>query len=122
MVEDLCMPIQVTSAPIHREADGLAMSSRNRYITDEERPKVIVLKDALDWIASQIKIGNRNFSELEKAAAEQVEAAGFNVDYLTCSNSKTLDLAANDDSEITILGAIFTESARLIDNVSLSGS
>jgi pantoate--beta-alanine ligase len=122
MVEDLCMPIQVTSAPIHREADGLAMSSRNRYITDEERPKVIVLKDALDWIASQIKIGNRNFSELEKAAAEQVEAVGFNVDYLTCSNSKTLDLAANDDSEITILGAIFTESARLIDNVSLSGS
>ena len=122
MVEDLCMPIQVTSAPIHREADGLAMSSRNRYITDEERPKVIVLKDALDWIASQIKMGNRNFSELEKAAAEQVEAAGFNVDYLTCSNSKTLDLAANDDSEITILGAIFTESARLIDNVSLSGS
>ena len=122
MVEDLCMPIQVTSAPIHREADGLAMSSRNRYITDEERPKVIVLKDALDWIASQIKIGNRNFSELEKAAAEQVEAAGFNVDYLTCSNSKTLDLAANDDSEITILGAIFTESARLIDNISLSGS
>ena len=122
MVEDLCMPIQVTSAPIHREADGLAMSSRNRYITDEERPKVIVLKDALDWIASQIKIGNRNFSELEKAAAEQVEAAGFNVDYLTCSNSKTLDLAANDDSEITILGAIFTESARLIDNVSVSGN
>tara|TARA_B110000003_G_scaffold72494_1_gene73878 strand:- start:2096 stop:2947 length:852 start_codon:yes stop_codon:yes gene_type:complete len=119
MVEDLCLPIQVTSAPIHREPDGLAMSSRNRYITDDERPKVIVLKEALDWIASQINAGNRNFSELETAAALRIEQAGFIVDYLTCSNSKTLDLAANDDSEITILGAIFTESARLIDNVSL---
>ena len=119
MVEDLCMPIQVTSAPIHRETDGLAMSSRNRYITDDERPKVIILKEALDWIASQINTGNRNFSELETSAALLIEQAGFTVDYLTCSNSKTLDLAADDDSEITILGAIFTESARLIDNVSL---
>jgi pantoate--beta-alanine ligase len=122
MVEDLCMPIQVTSAPIHRETDGLAMSSRNRYINDDERPKVIILKDTLDWIASQIKGGNRHFSELESTAAQQIEHAGFKVDYITCSNSKTLDLAANDDSDITILGAIFTESARLIDNVSVSGN
>ena len=122
MVEDLCMPIQVTSAPIHREMDGLAMSSRNRYINDDERPKVIILKDTLDWIASQIKGGNRNFSELEHIAAQQIEQVGFKVDYITCSNSKTLDLAANDDSDITILGAIFTESARLIDNVSVSGN
>ena len=122
MVEDLCMPIQVTSEPIHRETDGLAMSSRNRYINDDERPKVIILKDTLDWIASQIKGGNRNFSELEHIAAQQIEQVGFKVDYITCSNSKTLDLAANDDSDITILGAIFTESARLIDNVSVSGN
>jgi len=122
MVEDLCMPIQVTSAPIHRETDGLAMSSRNRYITDNERPKVIVLKNSLDWVAAQIATGNRHFSDLEALATEQIEQAGFKVDYVTCSNSKTLDLAADDDSEITILGAIFTESARLIDNVSVTGN
>ena len=122
MVEDLCMPIQVTSAPIHRETDGLAMSSRNRYITDNERPKVIVLKNSLDWVAAQIATGNRHFSDLEALATEQIEQAGFKVDYITCSNSKTLDLAADDDSEITILGAIFTESARLIDNVSVTGN
>ena len=122
MVEDLCMPIQVTSAPIHRETDGLAMSSRNRYITDNERPKVIVLKKSLDWIAAQITTGNRHFPDLEALATEQIELAGFKVDYVTCSNSKTLDLAADDDSEITILGAIFTESARLIDNVSVTGN
>ena len=122
MVEDLCLPIQVTSAPIHRETDGLAMSSRNRYITDNERPKVIVLKNSLDWVAAQIATGNRHFSDLEALATEQIEQAGFKVDYITCSNSKTLDLAADDDSEITILGAIFTESARLIDNVSVTGN
>lgn len=119
MVEDLCLPIQISSAPIHREVDGLAMSSRNRYITDDERPLVTVLKDSLDWIAEQIKDGNREFSGLEDVAAARVAEAGFKVDYITCSNSKTLDLAAHDDDDITILGAMFTQAARLIDNVSL---
>lgn len=119
MVEDLCLPIQISSAPIHREVDGLAMSSRNRYITDDERPLVTVLKDSLDWIAEQIKDGNREFSVLEDVAAARVAEAGFKVDYITCSNSKTLDPAAYDDDDITILGAMFTKAARLIDNVSL---
>lgn len=119
MVEDLCLPIQISSAPIHREVDGLAMSSRNRYITDDERPLVTVLKDSLDWIAEQIKDGNREFSVLEDVAAARVSEAGFKVDYITCSNSKTLDPAAYDDDDITILGAMFTQAARLIDNVSL---
>jgi len=119
MVEDLCLPIQISSAPIHREVDGLAMSSRNRYITDDERPLVTVLKDSLDWIAEQIKDGNREFSGLEDVAAVRVAEAGFKVDYITCSNSKTLDPAAYDDDDITILGAMFTKAARLIDNVSL---
>ncbi len=120
MVEDLCMPVEIISAPIHREPDGLAMSSRNRYINDEERSKVVVLKHSLDWISAQIKSGNRNFTGLEQEAVKRVEKAGFKVDYITCSNSKTLDLAAEDDVEITVLGAIFTQSARLIDNVTVS--
>ena len=119
MAEDLCMPVQITAAPIHREADGLAMSSRNSYITEQERPKVVVLKDSLEWIAQQVKEGARNFRELEAVAIERIASAGFKTDYITLSNSKTLDPAAEDDLEITILGAIFTESARLIDNLSL---
>ncbi|UVW34473.1 pantoate--beta-alanine ligase [SAR92 clade bacterium H455] len=119
MAEDLCMPVQITAAPIHREADGLAMSSRNSYITEEERPKVVVLKDSLEWIAQQVKEGARNFRELEILATKRIASAGFKTDYITLSNSKTLDPAAEDDLEITILGAIFTESARLIDNLSI---
>ncbi len=119
MAEDLCMPVQITAAPIHREADGLAMSSRNSYITEQERPKVVVLKDSLEWIAQQVREGARNFRELEILAIERIASAGFKTDYITLSNSKTLDPAAEDDLEITILGAIFTESARLIDNLSI---
>ena len=119
MAEDLCMPVQITAAPIHREADGLAMSSRNSYITEQERPNVVVLKESLEWIALQVQEGARNFRELETLAIQRIASAGFKTDYITLSNSKTLDPAAEDDLEITVLGAIFTESARLIDNLSI---
>ena len=120
MAEDLCMPVEITAAPIHREADGLAMSSRNAYITEEERPAVVVLKESLEWIARQIEGGARNFGELEATAVVRIAQAGFKADYITVSNSKTLDPAAEDDLEITILGAMFTSGARLIDNCSIS--
>ena len=119
MAEDLCMPVQISAAPIHREPDGLAMSSRNNYITEEERPRVTVLKQSLEWIAEQIRGGSKDFYQLEQSASQQLVDAGFNVDYMTISNSKTLDPAADDDVEITILGAMFTEKARLIDNLSI---
>ncbi len=120
MVEDLCVPIDIIEAPIHREPDCLAMSSRNGYITAEERPKANQLHQSLNWIAEQIKSGKRDFLALEAKAKQQIEAAGFKTDYITVCNSKTLEMAAVDDKHITVLGAMFTESARLIDNVSLS--
>ena len=119
MAEDLCMPVQINSASIHREPDGLAMSSRNCYITEDERSRVIVLKDTLEWIAVQIKGGNKDFVGLEGQAKQYIVEAGFEVDYVSISNSKTLNAAADDDLDITILGAMFTESARLIDNLSI---
>ncbi|MEZ5528333.1 MAG: pantoate--beta-alanine ligase [Porticoccaceae bacterium] len=120
MVEDLCVPIEITGAPIHREADGLAMSSRNGYLTAEERPRANQLNKSLNWIVLQIKGGNRDFPALEAEAKRQIEAAGFRADYISVSNSKTLELAAEDDEEITVLGAMYTSGARLIDNISLN--
>jgi pantoate--beta-alanine ligase len=119
MAEDLCMSVKISSAPIHREVDGLAMSSRNSYITEEERPKVTVLKQVLEQIASKIDAGDQNFATLESEARAIIESQGFKADYVTISNSKTLQPAAIDDREITVLGAMFTESARLIDNISI---
>jgi len=120
MVEDLCVPIEITAAPIHREPDGLAMSSRNGYLTEEERPRANQLHLSLRWIVEQIEAGNRDFPALEDEAKRQIEAAGFKPDYVTVCNSKTLDLAAEDDQQITVLGAMYTSGARLIDNISLT--
>lgn len=120
MVEDLCMPVKITAGEIFRESDGLAMSSRNGYITPEERPRVSQLNKSLNWAREEIEQGNRDFLALEAAAIEQIKAAGFKVDYFTISNSRTLQPAAHDDTEITILGAMYTQAARLIDNLSLT--
>lgn len=120
MAEDLCMPVEIVSAPIHRESDGLAMSSRNRYITAPERPRANQLQKTLQWIVEQLQHGNRDYPELEKQGREQIEAAGFQLDYMAICNSRTLEPAAFDDSEVTVLGAMYTESARLIDNLTLT--
>lgn len=119
MVEDLCIPIKITAGEIFREADGLAMSSRNGFITPEERPLVAVLNRSLNWVKQQIEHGRRDFSKLAEEAQAQISGAGFKVDYLSICNSRTLELAAHDDREITILGAMYTRGARLIDNVSV---
>jgi len=120
MVEDLCMDIEITAAPIHREKDGLAMSSRNGYISADERPRVSILNETLQWMSNAVQEGERDFYELEKQGHDRIVNKGFKVDYLSICNSKTLEPAAVDDVEITILGAMYTDGARLIDNLSLS--
>lgn len=119
MVEDLCIPVKITAGEIFRETDGLAMSSRNGFITAGERPKVAVLNRSLNAIKQAIADGRRDFLVLVSEAQAQIEAAGFRVDYISICNSRTLEMAAHDDREITILGAMYTQGARLIDNVSV---
>jgi pantoate--beta-alanine ligase len=119
MVEDLCIPIKIIAGEIIREPDGLAMSSRNGFITQEERPHVAVLNRSLNGIKQQIEQGRRDFGKLTEEARAHIEVAGFRVDYVSICNSRTLEMAAHDDREITILGAIYTRGARLIDNVSV---
>jgi len=118
MVEDLCMPVKIIAAPIHRESDGLAMSSRNGFITPAERPKVSVLNQSLNWVREQVEAGRVDFDQLQLEAHERIEAAGFRLDYFSISDSKTLQPAAVDDMQLTVLGAMFTDGARLIDNLS----
>nr|WP_010133292.1 pantoate--beta-alanine ligase [Microbulbifer agarilyticus] len=120
MVEDLCIPVEIVAAPVHREEDGLAMSSRNGYLSEVERPRVAILNQSLIWVSDEIKSGRKDFAALEDEARAKIEQAGFKVDYFSICNSKDLQPAAHDDSEITILGAMYTSGARLIDNVSLS--
>lgn len=119
MVEDLCVPVEIIEAPIHREPDGLAMSSRNGFLNTDERSKANQLHKSLNWITEQIEAGKRDFLSLEEEAKQQIKTAGFEPDYISVCNSKTLEMAAVDDQHITVLGAMYTSSARLIDNITL---
>ncbi|MGB3611741.1 MAG: pantoate--beta-alanine ligase [Cellvibrio sp.] len=119
MVEDLCLPIKIVAGDIVREPDGLAMSSRNSFITPEERSRVAQLNRSLNWVKDKIIAGEKDFLALAEAARKQIVDAGFRVDYVSICNSYTLEPAAHDDREVTILGAMYTSGARLIDNVSV---
>lgn len=119
MTEDLCFPVQLVPGPIVREADGLAMSSRNSFISSDERPRVTVLYQSLVDMAAAIEQGERDFKTLELQARTQIEAAGFRVDYVSICESKSLQPAAHDDTSLRLLGAMYTQGARLIDNIAL---
>ncbi|MDQ2075948.1 pantoate--beta-alanine ligase [Marinimicrobium sp. ABcell2] len=119
MVEDLCLPVQITAGSIVRADDGLALSSRNSFLDEDERPRANQLYRSLRWVEDQVTDGRRDYLTLAKEAAEQIEAGGFKVDYVSIRHSRTLMPAADDDREITILGAMYTRGARLIDNVSM---
>ncbi len=120
MVEDLCIPVEIIGAEIARDHDGLALSSRNGYLTDEERSRVKILYQNLCWCREEITNGRRDFTHLEERVIENIEKGGFRIDYVSIRNAKSLEPAAHDDMEITILGAMYATGARLIDNVSLN--
>ncbi len=120
MVEDLCIPVDIVGAEIARDYDGLALSSRNGFLTDGERARVKVLYEALCWCREEIVNGRRDFGVLEDNTIEKIEKGGFRIDYVSIRNAKSLEPAAHDDREITILGAMYATGARLIDNISLN--
>jgi pantoate--beta-alanine ligase len=119
MVQDLCIPVEIVAGDIVREHDGLAMSSRNHFISDVERPQANQLQACLLWAKQQVIDGNREYLAIEAEAHSRIIAAGFRVDYFQICSSDTLMPAALDDGDITILGAMYTQAARLIDNISL---
>jgi len=125
MAEDLCIPVQITAAPIARAEDGLALSSRNSYLTSLERPMATGLYQTLCWAKQQIESGERNYVVLEKSAKEKLARAGMRPDYFSIIQQKTLEPALpltriNGDSDIAILAAVYLGKTRLIDNVTLS--
>ena len=120
MVEDLCLPVRIVAGDIVREKDGLAMSSRNYFITSDERPRAKQLNVTLNWVKEQIQQGRRDYRQLEVEGQQQIQAVGFRPDYLQICCSQSLDPAIAGTERLTILGAMFTQAARLIDNVSLT--
>ncbi len=117
MTEDLGLPIRIITAPTVREKDGLAMSSRNGYLTDEERDAAPRLYEVLSSIGSELQAGKRDFAALETRGREELTAAGFRIDYLAVRRAENLAEPNRDCDELVVLAAAFLGRARLIDNV-----
>ncbi|MFE8071361.1 pantoate--beta-alanine ligase [Marinobacteraceae bacterium S3BR75-40.1] len=119
MVRDLFMPVKIVGAATVREKDGLAMSSRNGYLSEDERARAPALYRCLSQTADAIKAGNRNFGQLQQDANETLKAQGFEPDYFNIVHRDTLRPAAADDPHIAILAAAKLGTTRLIDNVTV---
>ncbi len=117
MAEDLSLPIRIVTAPTVRADDGLAMSSRNAYLTDEERPVAPRLYETLQAIGTELQNGKRDFAALEATGLEKLKASGFRVDYLAVRRAENLAVPDRDCDELVVLAAAWLGRARLIDNV-----
>jgi len=120
MVQDLCMPIRIVGVATTRDEDGLAKSSRNGYLSSEERRVAPILNRTLRDCREAIACGFDNFLQLESHARMQLLQAGFEPDYFTICDARTLRPVTDDTEEIAILAAARLGKTRLIDNVRLA--
>jgi pantoate--beta-alanine ligase len=118
MLADLHMPVELQMGPTHREPDGLAMSSRNRYLDTRERQQAPALHRVLTQVRDEVRGGARDFAELLTAARRELERAGFKPDYVELRRQGDLDAATEaPDERRIVLGAGWLGRTRLIDNL-----
>lgn len=117
MAADLSLPITIISAETVRDDDGLALSSRNAYLSEEERERAPLLHDVLVSVGAALQNGRRDFEKLEDESAKRLSDAGFAVDYFAIRRAQNLEIPDRDCDELVVLVAATLGSARLIDNV-----
>ncbi|MFP3352781.1 pantoate--beta-alanine ligase [Pseudoalteromonas sp. SIMBA_153] len=117
MATDLSIPVEIIGVPTMREVSGLAMSSRNGYLSTEERQTAPVLFNTLKHCAQQLENGNKDIATLESEAKSALEDAGLKPDYFSIAQRDTLKAATLEDTRFVILAAAFLGSVRLIDNI-----
>ncbi len=118
-VEDLCMPMEIVGVATTREADGLAMSSRNRYLSADDRRVAPVIFAELERTRKAIEAGSSDFAGLERAGLEALKRSGFRPDYFSIRDAQTLG-EPGTGGDFVILTAARIGRARLIDNVRAS--
>ncbi|MGI9233191.1 MAG: pantoate--beta-alanine ligase [Woeseiaceae bacterium] len=117
MVEDLSFPVSIITSATIRDDDGLAMSSRNAYLSDEQRAVAPLLYERLSSVGRELQNGQRNFDELETLAKESLVAEGFEVEYFAIRRALNLEIPDRDCDDLVVLAAARLGKARLIDNV-----
>jgi pantoate--beta-alanine ligase len=117
MVEDLALPVDVLGVETVRESDGLAISSRNGYLTREQRRIAPLLYQTLRLAAEHISQGDRDFEGLGRRSFERLRDAGFRPDYFSVHRASDLKAASTMDDDLVLLASAWLGEARLIDNV-----
>lgn len=120
MSQDLCLPVQIMGEPIVRADDGLALSSRNGYLNEEQRRSAPFLYQTLQHIEQKIISGRRDFAAIIDEARVALVDAGLKPDYLDLRDAETLQPATRDTQDMIILAAVFLGTTRLIDNLRLN--
>lgn len=120
LVKDLCFPIDIKSVETSREDDGLARSSRNNFLSAEEREKAKYLFATLTHAKAAIESGGNDFASIRREAMKNLISKGFKLDYFNIASVGTLLPAKEDEVDIVILAAAFMGSTRLIDNIRVS--
>ena len=117
LVRQFNLPIEILAADTLRESDGLAMSSRNGYLSASERIRAAQLQQALAGIADAVQVGERDFEALCAKARRHLNMAGWRVDYVAVRDATTLAAPTPDSTRLVVLGAAWLGSTRLIDNL-----
>ncbi len=122
MVEDLSLPIQIIVGPTLREPDGLAMSSRNAYLSDEERQIAPALYKTLHDVGEKLRTGDRNYNRLENRATQSLAKSRFRPEYFAVRQAQDLREPDLDCGAFVVLAAVRLGTARLIDNIVLGAN
>jgi pantoate--beta-alanine ligase len=117
MTLDLALPVEVIGAPTVRAADGLALSSRNRYLSEDQRARAPAIYQSLLRTAAELAGGSSQFTALEQQGAQALEHAGMKPDYFSIRDALDLALPGIGCKEFVILVAARLGRARLIDNM-----
>ncbi len=117
MVDDLNMPIDIVPVDTGRADDGLALSSRNGYLSADERAEAPRLYRNLRQMHDALAAGSNQYAVLEAAARADLEAHGWQVDYIEVRAARTLDIAHAGEHQLVVLAAARLGKTRLIDNI-----
>lgn len=117
MVRDLIVPIEIVRCPIIRETDGLAMSSRNRYLSEEERKKALSISQSISAAAARIEAGETDPAPIQQQMNAALQDAGMQLQYAVIADPRSLESVKTIDGEVVILVAAKVGSTRLIDNM-----
>ena len=119
MVDQLALPLHIVAAETVRAPDGLALSSRNRYLSEPQRREAPRLHQVLDRVKEAVESGDRNFEAVEFAADAELARNGWHVDYVVVRSRRTLMQPEAGERELVALGAAKLGETRLIDNLEI---